>query len=94
MKISQITTTTVANYLRLDDATDTLLQPILDASKQHVLTLTGLTAEEADDYEDLTPAVLILCQDFYDNRNYLHDRKAEANQAVDAIIASHRVNLL
>ena len=95
MRVSDITTSILAQYLRLDDSSDTLLQPILDAAKANVATLTGLTDEELDEHEDITPAVLILAQDFYDNRQYQFDRVgSHTNEAVDAIVASHRVNLV
>ena len=42
MKVSEITTTVVANYLRLDDATDPLLTPILATVKAFISSYTGI----------------------------------------------------
>lgn len=42
MKVSEITTTTVADYLRLDNATDTLLTPILATVKAFISSYTGI----------------------------------------------------
>ena len=94
MKVSNVTVQTLADYLRLEDANDTMLEPVLTAAKQNVATLTGLTVEELDEHEDITPAVLILAQDFFDNRQYQSNSPNYANRAVESIIASHRVNLV
>ena len=52
----------VKDYLRVVDDTDnTLITAIMAAAKQTVLSYTGLTAAQADDYEDLTIAYLIIC---------------------------------
>ena len=49
MKVSEITTSTVANYLRLDDATDTLLTPILSVAKSYISSYTGIHDEKIVD---------------------------------------------
>lgn len=94
MKVSEITTKQIAEYLRLDDDYDTeSLQPYLDAAKQFVESYTGLTSEEIDEHEDFYIVVLILCQDMYDNRCMYVD-KNNLNKVVDTILGMHRVNLL
>ena len=94
MKVSEITTKQIAEYLRLDDDFDAeSLQPYLDAAKQFVESYTGLTSEEIDQHDDFYIVVLILCQDMYDNRCMYVD-KNNLNKVVDTILGMHRVNLL
>lgn len=94
--ISALTITDVADYLRLTETTtqdESLLTTILSASKDYVLKYTGLNLLEADNYKDLTIAVLVLCQDMFDNRAYYVD-SSNVNKVVEAILGLHSVNLL
>lgn len=93
MVMSDITTQTVAKYLRLDDATDPLLPDILTAAKQYVVSFTGQTAADLDSFQDVPFAVLVLCQDMYDNRSMYVD-KNNVNRVVDTILGMYRINLL
>lgn len=94
MKVSEITTKQIAEYLRLDGDSDAgSLQPYLDAAKQFVGSYTGLTSKEIDEHEDFYIVVLVLCQDMYDNRCIYVD-KNNLNKVVDTILGMHRVNLL
>ena len=94
MKVSEITTKQISEYLRLDNDSDTeSLQPYLDVAKHFVESYTGLTSEEIDQHEDFYIVVLILCQDMYDNRCMYVD-KNNLNKVVDTILGMHRVNLL
>jgi len=49
MKVSEITTMTVANYLRLDDATDPLLTPILAVAKKFIEGYTNIYDQNITD---------------------------------------------
>ncbi len=100
MKIRQLTAEFVAAYLKidredLDEAKRKELLTFLDAAKRYVLSETGLTAEEADEKDDLTVAVLILCQDMYDNRTrYLSSSGSKPSDTLDSILGFYRCNLL
>ena len=93
MVLSEITIVDVAEYLRLDDATDPLLPGILNAAKQYIVSYTGQTAAALDDFSDVPIAVMVLCQDMYDNRSMYVD-KNNVNRVVDTILGMYRINLL
>ena len=93
MVVSEITKRNVADFLRLDDANDSLLTPIMDASTKYILDYTGMTEDELDDHEDLYTAFMVLCQDMYDNRAMYVD-KNNVNRVVDSILFRHRTNFV
>ena len=93
MKVSDITAQKIAEYLRLDDATDTALLPFLEAARAYVRGYTGLTDEEIDEHPDFVVAVLVLVQDFYDNRT-MTPTSSNVNRVIDAILSMHAVNLV
>ena len=68
MTISEITTTDVAAFLRLDDASDPILVPMMAAAKQFIIDYTGLSETDLDEHEDFYIAYMVLVQDMYDNR--------------------------
>lgn len=90
MKVSEITLSDIAGYLRLNSGeyTSTELQTYLDASIAYVKTYTGLTATALDEYEDITIAVMVLCQDMYDNRS-MYAGESNLNQVVGKILSMH-----
>lgn len=92
MKVSEITSENLVEYLRLDEEDD-LLEEILTAAKHYVQTYTGLKEEEIDQHEDISHAVFVLCQDMHDNRAMYVD-KSNVNKVVDTILGMHSVNLL
>lgn len=100
MKIRQLTAEVVADYLKidredLDESKRRELLTFLDAAKQYVLSETGLTADEADEKDDLTVAVLILCQDMYDNRTrHLSSSVSKPSDTLESILGFYRCNLL
>ena len=98
MKISELTTDIIAEYIRLDEDeadNDVVLYSVLDSSKQYIMSFTGLTYEQIDTMEDLTIACLALCQDFYDTRALnIPANKAARNKTVTDILEMHRVNFL
>ncbi len=95
MKISELTATDVADCLRIDadEVNSTLLQAAMDSAESQILSETGLTEEELDDYADLTTAYLALVQDAYDNVGMQSDGKG-INAVKDCILGLHRRNLL
>lgn len=93
MTLSEIKKQNVADFLRLDDANDSLLTPIMDAATKYILDYTGMTEDELDDHEDLYTAFMVLCQDMYDNRAMYVD-KNNVNRVVDSILFRHRTNFI
>ena len=93
MTISEIKKQNVADFLRLDDANDSLLTPIMDAATKYILDYTGMTEDELDDHEDLYTAFMVLCQDMYDNRAMYVDKNT-VNRVVDSILFRHRKNFV
>lgn len=98
MKVSELTTSTVAEYCRIieEDQNETevlVLQAMTEAAKQYCIGFTGLTETELDDHEDITIALLTLVGDMYDNRQMYVD-KAHINRTADTILHMHCVNLV
>ncbi len=95
MKVSEITISDVAKYLRLEDNEycENELTTILTTAKQFIKSYTGLTDEQIDDHEDFYIVVMILCQDMYDNRSY-YVEKNNLNKVVETILGMHSINLL
>ena len=93
-KVSEITTADIADYIRLgevSDAEEKQLQTFLTVAKNYVANYTAL--QDLDEYADLVIAVLILCQDMYDNRSLYID-KNNPNKVVQTILDMHtRCNL-
>ena len=98
MRISDITTAKVADYLRLDFEDYDILEPVMAAAKAYIKDETALSDEELDEHEDLAVAYLVLCQDMYDNRAYTDTDSGNsgphANLVVDSILGHHRSNLV
>ena len=95
-KVSEVTSSDLAEYLRVGEVTESeegFLSTIIDAAKSYMRKYTGLTAEQLDESSDLVIALLVLCQDMYDNRALYVD-SANVNMAVQSILDMHSVNLL
>ena len=94
-KVSEITAQDIAEYIRVDDDADgelyKQLTTFLTIAKDYIKNYTAL--EDLDEYADLVLAVLILCQDMYDNRTMYID-KGNVNKVVQTILDMHtRCNL-
>lgn len=95
-KVSQITFSDVAEYLRLGAVSadeQNTLNNLIGVAKAFIRGYTGLTAEDIDGHEDFVIVVLILCQDMYDNRTLYVDT-ANLSHVVETILGMYRVNLL
>ena len=95
-KVSDITNTDLAEYLRIVDADANdlnTLTTLLNVAKVYVGEYTGHTIEELDDYRDFVIVVMILVQDMYDNRT-LYVEESNVNKVVESILGLHSVNLL
>lgn len=93
--VGQITTSDLADYLRLDalDTDETnLLTNLLLVAKEYIKQYTGRTDAELNEYPDFVIAVFILVQDMWDNRTMYV--QGNVNPVVDTIINLHQVNLL
>lgn len=94
MKISEVTITDLKEYANVAHALDDkLFQMILMAVKSYIKGYTGLSLEKIDEKEDLTIALMILCNEMYDNRAYTVDND-KANKVVNSILDMHSINLL
>lgn len=95
-KISDITTTDLAEYIRLDEVTsdDTaLLNTLLSVAKTFISNYTGRSSEELDEFQDFVIVALVLVQDMWDTRALYVD-KSNLNKVVESILGMHSVNLL
>lgn len=96
VKVSEVTSTDLAGYLRVGEVTDSeegFLKTIIGAATAYMSKYTGLDAAQLDESSDLVIALLVLCQDMYDNRALYVD-SANVNLAVQSILDMHSVNLL
>lgn len=95
-KVSEVTSTDLAEYLRVGEVTaseEGFLNTIIGAATAYMCKYTGLTAEQLDESSDLVFALLVLCQDMYDNRALYVD-SANVNRMVQSTLDMHSVNLL
>ena len=95
-KVSDITEESVADYLRLDEVTDSeinTLAMLISIATSYIKSYTGLDDAGVDKYQEFVIVVLILCQDMWDNRTMYVDSK-DLNNTVQSILAMHSVNLL
>ena len=93
-KVSDITAEIVADYLRLDELTCrdiNTLNMLISIATSFIENYTGL--DNLDKYPEFVIAVIILCQDMWDNRTMYVDGK-NLNNTVQSILAMHSVNLL
>jgi len=95
-KVSEITYSDVAEYLRLSEITEddqNTLNNLINVAKTFICQYTGRTVTELDNYPDFVIVVLILCQDMWDNRALYVDT-TNLNKVVETILGMHAVNLL
>lgn len=95
-KVSDITTTDLAEYLRLDEVTNddtNLLTTYLSVAKTFVTEYTGRSMAEIDTFEDCVIVIFVLVQDMWDTRALYVD-KTNLNRVVETILGMHSVNLL
>lgn len=95
-KVSDITVDCVADYLRLDEVTDSeknTLAMLISIATSFIKSYTGLDDDGVDKYPEFVIVVLILCQDMWDNRTMYVDSK-DLNNTVQSILAMHSINLL
>lgn len=94
MKISEVTIEKLKEYANVEhDYDDSIFTNILIAAKSYIKSYTGLNDDQVDKKEDLTIALMVLCNEMYDNRVFsVQDNKA--NTVIANILDMHSVNLL
>lgn len=95
-KISDITNTDIAEYLRIAEPTENdlaYISTLLVVAKEYILNYTGIKSAELDNYKDIIIVVFILCQDMFDNRAMYVDSE-NPNKVVETILGMHQFNLL
>ena len=93
-RLSEITLDKVRNYCGVSGAdSDGMLEIMTAAARSFLLNRTGLSAEEADEYPDLTLAAFVLINEMFSNRTYAVD-STNMNPFVENIIGQYRMNLL
>jgi len=94
MKISEVTAIYIAEYLRIDATEETAtINVALMASINYIKGFTGLDDTMLDTHEDLTIVLLIICAEFFDNRQ-LTVQYDKQNPVVKQILSMHSINLL
>jgi len=95
-KISDITYSDIANYIRLSEVSESdqnYLTTLINISKDYILNYTGINENDLDNYTDLIIVVFVLCQDMYDTRAMYVDN-SNLNKVVETILGMHQNNLL
>lgn len=98
-KVSDITFTDVAEYLRLtddliqDESNIAFITSTIGIAKAYISNYTGINEIDLDNYGDFPIVVFALCQDMYDNRS-LYVENANLNKMVETILGMHQRNLL
>ena len=95
-KISDITYSDIADYVRLSEISEdeqNYLTTLINISKNYILNYTGIDEDNLDNYADLIIVVFVLCQDMYDNRTMYVDN-SNLNKVVETILGMHQRNLL
>ena len=95
-KVSDITYSDIASYLRLSEVSDAdknYLTTLINISKDYISKYTGISIENLDNYADFIIVVFVLCQSMYDVRSLYVDN-SNLNKVVDTILGMHQNNLL
>ena len=95
-KISDITYSDIADYLRLSEVSQSeqnYLTTLINISKDYISKYTGINTNDLDNYTDLIIVVFVLCQSMYDDRTLYVD-KSNLNKVVETILGMHQNNLL
>lgn len=95
-KVSDITYSDIASYLRLSEITEddqNYLTTLINISKEYISKYTGIAINDLDNYTDLIIVVFVLCQSMYDVRSLYVDN-SNLNKVVETILGMHQNNLL
>lgn len=97
MKVSDLTVEKVASFIRVDLVSEMdreVVDMALIGAKRFCASYTGLTIEELDKYEDMPLAVLALCAEFYDLRQFTVSELANINPTTLQILSAYSNNLI
>ena len=95
-KVSDITYSDIASYLRLSEISQddqNYLTTLINISKDYISKYTGIEITDLDNYADLIIVVFVLCQSMYDVRSLYVDN-SNLNKVVETILGMHQNNLL
>lgn len=93
MKFSEVTEEEVKEYAGAYEDDIKILTLILKGAKSYIKGYTGLKEEALDEHEDITIALLVLCNEMYENRMYTVD-STNANLVITSILDMYSINLL
>lgn len=102
MKVSEIKTSDLANYCKVDldelektekSQEESNFKTLLKVATEFIKNYTGLSDENIDKHEDFTIVVFILVNDMHDTRT-LNVDKNNLNVVVSTILGFHDNNLL
>lgn len=101
MKVSEITVFEAARHMKLEQGEydPAEVEIYLDAAKEYVADYVGIPQfasdgeESLDNHAKFSIAVLVLCQEFYDNRT-IYASKNKVNEVLKTILFMHRKNLV
>lgn len=93
MKVSEITLEILKEYCGIcSDDDNIILENCLASAKKQATGYTGLTADELDEYEDITIAVLTIAYDNYIFR--FNQSGIGLNKSAEFILSMHSRNLM
>lgn len=88
-KLSEIDLIDAKSFLRIDfDEDDYFIEIALDCAKSYISSYTKLTPEELDGIPEACMCALVLCANFYDNRNLEADSDV-VNYTISKIMGTH-----
>lgn len=94
MRLSDTGIPEIKDYCGVTDKdSDKILIALRSAAVSFILNQTGLSEDEAEKYEDLSAALLVLIYDMYMNRT-LSAEKSGVNPIVQSILSEHARHLL
>jgi hypothetical protein len=98
MKIKDLTTKDVANYLKVDDIEDSVIsaeiEMIMESTEAMIRKRTGRTREYIDEQDDLCYPFLALCAEQFENRQLRLDKGQYKNDLIYDLIDAHNINLI
>lgn len=96
MKVSEITTKQVCDYLRLDEPSEietTEVEMFMASARESLRSMSGLTDEEIDELADMVHPFFLLVSEQYDNRNgHIESKQTTKNPSILETIRRHAVN--
>lgn len=95
-KVSDITYSDIASYLRLSEVSTSdqnYLTTLINISEEYISKYTGIANDDLDNYADFIIVVFVLCQSMYDVRSLYVDN-SNLNNVVETILGMHQNNLL